>query len=566
MRRRRNLLDAAIDTLPAPLAAFLETTIAYETLDRRVLECDPRLPSVLPARFRDLERSGAMFSVEEPQERYRLHPLFREAILARMRALLGSRATATLHRDASVLLERIGRTGAAFFHARESDDPAALAAFLQRNAYRLCIAGLGARAARTARGLEGTTPLAGGVAAQFAGMLARQRGEPGAEASFREALAQARKRGDALASASLRILLGEDAIARGERLAPDDIAEIGRIGRSVMPAARVDATLLAGWSAVLDHDLPRAHARAREARELAGDTLVARTRVVSLEAYTRTVLGDFAAADAALEETLRALEGSDHVVLLAQTQVWYARLALLWGDVAAAKDFATQGRALARRLDLAAELAGVELALAEIASHEGDVAATEAAFRGARALGASAWYAADRDRMEAHGTRFIGRAIFARAGAGPALAHLRAALGGSLPPERRAPLLADAAAFAVLTGDAAAPELDAFSEAAAAARVADGLDALTLVVAIRIAALARAAAGRPAVPGGLPAGIETAYGRLVAARIDLTASPMRAACSPPSKAARDRSRCMVGRSRRVSCGRSHRAAERGRKP
>ena len=498
LARSAYLLAANIDALPASLARFLVDTSAFETLYATLLERDASLGDVR-AHLRECERLGVMLAVVTPGESYRLHPMLREALLERLRLRGGSRAVAMAHARAAELLERARLVVAALFHFEAAGDGVRTARFLRSHAYDLFIAGHGERAGAVARRLRSEGVEAPVAFAQLEAMLLRQRGEAGAEERLVAGIAIAERDGDAIAAATLRHLLTEDRLARREPIVASDADDLETAGRARGEAGMTDAHTLLGWSLVLAGDFAGARDRARRAFAHAGDERVARARVASLEAYAATCAGAFDEADAALAATLRSLEGGDHVVLLANTLVWYARLALVWGDTTAAFDYALQGERLARDLDLPAERAGVELALAEIYARRGERAACARACDAARIAGDRAWYSADRERTPALIVLCSARAAFAAGDPEEAFAIVKAADAARFPSAQRAASVADADAYATLAklrarGPLAKGDALTISDASAS----DALDALHVFDAARIAAsLAGDDAGGP---------------------------------------------------------------------
>ncbi len=221
--------------------------------------------------------------------------------------------------------------------------------------------------------------------------------------------------------------------------------------------------------------------------------------------------------------TLRALEPSDHVVLLANALVWYARLALLWGDLEAAKDYAEKGRELAQRLELPAELAAVELALAEVYAHAGPLADCEAAADAARNFGAAAWYSGDRGRAPALALLFRARAHFRASGAAAALATLASGSEhATAPPAQRVAISTEAAAFGLIAGDERWRAFAAQAESELpGAQAGDALDALEIAAAAALLSkLRRLEPGPGDAASGLPQSVRAQYGALLARRAD----------------------------------------------
>ena len=514
--RSAYLLEANLAALGHDVVAFLEQTAVFETLDAGLLE---REPSFAHARslLAEIERRGVMLEVIRPGDVFRVHPLLREALVDRVRSR-GPIDLAGAHLRAADLLESAGRVREALYHHEAGNDDAGLARFIGRHAYDSFIAGQGERIARIAKRLERANVDAPAVFALVDGMIARQRGEPGAEDAFLRGTARAGA-GDPVGIAC-RMMLVEDRLARREPIVPEQFAELTAAARVGGPLVELSVIVFAGWSAAVAGDFDEARARARRAMSLVGDDPVGRTRAASLAAYAAIGLGAFEEADTIMATTLRMLEASEHVVLLANTLVWYARFALLWNDVAAARDYAERGRALARELDLPAELAGVDLALAEIFARTGDRGRCDAAAKSAIRASANAWYASDRNRIHALAPLFSARAAFGDGDARAALAIVRAALteNANVPVAQRFALAADVAAYAVLVND---PQRDAaVTDARAAltrATASDALDAAQISDAATI--LATIANEPPSAQSFAPnASVREIYAAYVAAR------------------------------------------------
>jgi len=518
------LIDANLAALDDDMVAFLERTAVFETLHAPVLERDSALADVRRY-LREYERRGVMLSVVKPSEIFRVHPLLREALVERVRARDGTPAIERNHRWAGELLEAAGGADlAALFHFERSRDDPRLARFIQEHAYALFIAGLGERAGRIVHELRERGLEAPALYGLVEGMLLRQRGEPGAGERLGAALTSARGAGDSETEMTVRSVLTEERLTRREHLPEGDLEELMRLARSRGGTNELVAYTLAGWSQVLAGDFLGARQSAHAAFARAGGDLVSRARIAILDAYAATALGLFEEADALMAEMLHALEPSDHVVLMANTLVWYARLALLWGDIGAAKDYAAKGRELGRRLELPAELAGVELALAEVFSHEGALTECENAAAAARSYGDAAWYSADRERADALAELYRARAQFCNAGAATALSTARSALSGAgVPAAQRVVILAEAAAYAKIASDGDWEKLAAAAEVALAeAGAGDALDALAIAGAAGILHRLRAGSAFAAAQGSpIPAAVTATYGALLARRGDL---------------------------------------------
>ena len=479
--RSAYLLDANLDALHEDLARFLEQTAVFETLDATLLERQSEFVHAR-AHLAELERRGIMLEVMRAGELYRLHPLLREALLERARRR-GPTVIATAHMRAAVALERAGRVREALFHLEASGDDVALARFIGTHVYDSFVAGQGERIARIAKRLERAGVDAPATFALVEGTIARQRGEPGAEDAFLRGIAAAGM--DDPAGIACRMLLIEDRLARRIAVDPTALAELATVASAGGPLVELNVRVFAGWSAALVGAFDDARANARRAASIAGDEPIGRTRAASLETYAAIGLGEFAEADAVMAATLRALEAGEHVVLLANTLVWYARFALLWNDVAAARDYAERGRALAHELDLPAELAGVELALAEIFSQTGERARCETACKNALRESATAWYAGDRNRTSALAAIFAARGALTASDAPSALAMARAAFDSSstqtMPSAQAAVLAADIAGYATIANDRGAPsDFERARTLVHGATATDGVDAAQL--------------------------------------------------------------------------------------
>ena len=517
------LIDTNLAALDTEMVRFLERTAVFETLHAPLLERDATLGSVRHY-LREFERRGVMLGVVKPAEIYRVHPLLREALVERVRARDGSPAIDGAHRWAGELLESTDADLPALFHFEQSRDDSRLARFVQDHVYALFIAGLGERAGRIARGLRERgldEPVLFGL---VEGMLLRQRGEPGAAERLDDALAAARLAHETSTEVTIRSVLTEERLARRERVPESELDDLLRLARASGASSELVAYTFAGWSHVLADDFVAARQSAHAAFARAGDDLVSRVRVAILDAYAATSLGRFEEADALMAQTLQALEPSDHVVLMANALVWYARLALLWGDSAAARDYAEKGRDLGRRLELPAELAAVELALAEIYAHDGALRECEEAAAAARSDAAAAWYAADRDRAPALASLFLARAKLAAGEADAALATVTAALAESDPPSaQRLALLSEATAYAHVAGDEARNRLALQAEAELPnARASDAFDALSIATAAELLRKLRVASGSKDVDSlVVPAAVARVYGAFLARRRDL---------------------------------------------
>jgi LuxR family maltose regulon positive regulatory protein len=483
--RSAYLLEANIATLDRDLAAFLEATCVFQTMDAAVLEGAKELGDVRRY-LRDTERHGVMLEVVRPGDVYRLHPLLREALAARVRLRGGVPALRRAHARAAELLAAAGRTLEALFHFEAAEDDARLATFLAERAYELFVAGQGERLGRIARRL-GRSGSAALTSALIEGMLLRQRGQSGAEAAFARGLDEARRTHDAAAELTLRQLVIEDRLARREPVDSAALHELTALARNGSELAEANAHVFAGWALAIDGEFEAARERVRAARLIVGDHVIGATRVASLDAYVATCLGDFDDAEQTMLRTLRSLESSDHIVLLANTLVWYARFELLWGNATAARDYAERGAAFARQLELSAEIAGAELALAQIYAIAGDRVRCDATAASARRSAASAWYAIDRDRMKSMTSAFQARAAFAAQDLDAAIAIASDALVSDTPAAQRAALSCDLVAYHVLAGRSDARfALAPIARLVAESSATDAVDAAALETAMNV--------------------------------------------------------------------------------
>jgi LuxR family maltose regulon positive regulatory protein len=477
--RSAYLLEANIATLEPAIVAFLEATCVLQTLDATMLERDPEFGDVYRC-LHDLERHGVMLEIVRPGEAYRLHPLLREALIARVRQRSGAPGLRHANARAAAVLAGAGRTLEALFHYEAAEDDALLAGFVRERAYELFVAGQGERVGRIARRLErkGAAPV---TTAIVEGMLLRQRGEGGAERAFARGIDEARRAGDAGAELTLRLLDTEDKLARRERIDPGVLAELAVLGRSGSELAEANAYVFSGWSHAIEGAFAQADHSCRAALAIVGDDLIGVTRIASLDAYVATCLGDFERADRRMASTLRALESSDHIVLLANTLVWFARLSLLWGDTNGARDYAERGSMLARELDLSAEIAGAHIALAHVYAESGERERCVATCAAARRSAASAWYAIDRDRTRGMTSAFEARDVDG------AIAIASEAFSTDMPEAQRAALAGDAFAYLrVARKSDARFQASAVSRLIASAAATDALDAAALAGAAAI--------------------------------------------------------------------------------
>jgi LuxR family transcriptional regulator, maltose regulon positive regulatory protein len=470
------LIGANLDALSAEQQRFLEDVSVFDALDPNVLERDDAFADAHRL-LAELERTGTMLSQSRTSAEYRLHPLLREALVGRVQRARGPAALALLHRRAGDALERSGNIAAALYHYGLAADRAQLVEFLARYADALFLAGHGERAARAARRLAADGVREPAVLRVVA-MALRQRGDPAAAALLDEALSGAQTANDRALGVTIRLLQAEDRLAHGSPLDAAALDALVHDAQDATPGERATARTVAGWARAIACDFHGALQYAQDAAAVAGGLQAPRARAAALAAYAATCLGDFAAADVALGSVLRDLEDGADAVLLANTLVWYARIALLWGDAAAARDYAGSGAALVRTLDLPAERCGAALARAEVAASDGDVAACRAAGAEAANSAPAAWYAADRLRAAALARLLVARALHTLGDAARAADECAAGVALAAP--------GSAVLAAALSEAATRPEsLHTAREAIAHTAAIDALDAVLLDDAAR---------------------------------------------------------------------------------
>ena len=521
--RATQLIAHHAATLPNELIEFLERTAPLEVLEASMLEQYGGLPSARHL-LRDLERRGEMLSVLRSGETYRLHPLMREALLDRVRERDGDDGVARLHAWAGGMLEASGRHAPALFHLERARDETRLITFLNAQVDALFADGHGEQAAKAVRELTKRGTDAPVLVGRVQGMLLRQRGQPGARELFLAALAIAKERGDESSVFALRVQLLWGALDSLDPTVGAEISGFVRETDALGTQQKATALILLGWTKTIEADWPSALEKAAAAAELGAASPDLRYRAALLYAYVATCLGEFARADAKLSELLRDLEASEHVVLLCCTLFWYARLSLVWGDANAAADYARQGTALGRDLNLQAELASVYYVLVEITAGAGERETCVQAADVLREHASAAWYAPDRKRIAAFSQQMVARCAFAGRSADEALQTVQAALEGTTPPpSESAAMKADAALYAMLTQRADAPALLAEATAAVTTTMPfDAVDAASLAAAGAMLALLHAVQPDGLMPGLRDLAAAQRFGGLIASRKDIS--------------------------------------------
>ncbi len=423
--------------------------------------------------------------------RYRVHPLVRDLARTQLRARDGEAAA---HRHAAEAHAGTGHLAAALHHADSAGDAATAGAFLRLHAQAAIATGDRARVRSLAMRIDPCGP-DNDVRWYTEGLLDKAAASSQARGAFAQAaIAAADSHDDAIAFDARAQMLEYDI---GHLVAIDarELDDLEHRAASVGSGAPITVAVLRGWARAVAFDF---RAALDELAQL-GDIPDAAARFNSaiLRAYAQTALGEIDAAQDTLDELTRLLEDDDRAVLQTLTLVWFARLALLWGRTNAAADSAGQAARLAAALDLRAEEAALYIALAEIATHNGDV---ESAVRHAqRALEHAdrAWYAADVARVRAFSEIVLARAAFL--GHDNAIAldlAQRAAKHPDVPAVQQAIALTEAAFYALLYKPESAADLIARAhDAIAQARPLDAYDAVGLAHAHELLAFLAAANG-----------------------------------------------------------------------
>jgi LuxR family maltose regulon positive regulatory protein len=516
------LIEQHVSALPEELREFLERISPLELLEASVLEQQGGIPAARHL-LRDLERRGEMISVLQSGETYRLHPLMREAMLDRIREHEGDEGIGRRHEWAGSMLEAAGRLAPALFHLERARDEVRVVRFLNAHVDTLFADGHGEQVAGTVRALAKRGAEMPVLVGRVQGMLLRQRGLPGSRELFLAALQSAKQNGDEDSAFALRVQLLWGALDRLDPSVAAEIVDFAQEADTLGARQKANAMILEGWTMIIEADWAAALEKAAAAAELGAASVDLRYRAALLYAYAATCFGRFDRADAAMSELLRDLEGSEHVVLLCCTLFWYARLSLIWGDNNAAADYARQGMAFGRDLNLYAELASVDYVLAEIDAGAGKRDECRQATESLLEHAPAAWYAPDRIRAAAFAQQMLARCEFTAGSAARAYRIVTAALENTAPPpSQRAAMLADAATYATLQGDSeAAAELIKAIATVTSTRPFDAVDAASLASAAAMLGLVHAAAPESVAPEFadlIPAG---PFQRFIESRKDL---------------------------------------------
>ena len=482
------LAEQLIPTLAPEIVDFLEEASVFEILDAKVLHHD--VFDHAEERIAQLQHGGALLSEVGPG-RFRVHPVLRELALERLQARDGMSAA---HARAAQAYAHAGEIGAALFHVDAAADAKAAAIFLRVHAQAAVATGDHARVRVVASRIDPEGADAG-IRWYVDGLLAKVRGSKDARVRFERAANASSEDGEIAFAARAQAI--EYDIGRLRRV---DVAALDDLASRAKPLgmhASVTASMLRGWASAILHDFDDAVTSVIPLLD-AGDPL-ARFNSGILHAYAQTALGELDTAQETLDALVHLLEDDDRVVLQALTLTWFARLALTWGRTIIAADTANQALRLFAKLDLRSEEAALYSALAEIASHNGDVNGAVTFAGKARGRADNAWYVADIQRVRAVADIALARASFL--GHDNAIARdlaMRAAGSEKIPLVQRAVALSEAAVYTLLCDPAeAAPGIALARRALGEASPIDAADAVALATADDTLAFLDAANGQP---------------------------------------------------------------------
>jgi LuxR family transcriptional regulator, maltose regulon positive regulatory protein len=483
------LTEELLPALGASGLEFLERTAVFETLDPHVLE---RSPAFFDARagIAGLRERGALIT-ELDGGAFRIHPLLRELALRRL-AERGAESSA--HYEAANAYAAAGEIGAALFHVQASANAKAAATFLRNHAGAAVATGHRARTRAVAARIDANGP-DGYVRWFVEGLIEKSRGSLQARSNFERAASGAIACEDSFVAFGARAQVLEHDMGRLAFVDEAALRDLHASARLLGEPERAAAAVLEGWARAIAYDFSSALEAIVPLVHSADDTI--RFNAGVLRAYAQTALGAIDEAEETLDGLVASLENDDRVVLQTLTLVWFARLALVWGRTNAAGDAAAAAHRLASALDLRADEAALYIALAELATHRGDVQASVSFAELARSRAGQAWYAADVDRVRAFAEIALARAAFL--GHDNAVARdlaLRAAALPAIPSAQKAVALVEAAMYTLLCDPDESS--DSIERARAAVRDAvpvDAADAVAISVAADILAFLNAANG-----------------------------------------------------------------------
>ena len=469
------LVEQLLRTFAADELDALEQFAVYDVITDAVIETSPDSASVRAALNR-LEDRGAMIS-RSPAGALRVHPMLRDVIVKRLARRSGDATIRALHGRAATFYAQDCRIAAALFHLEAARDASITHAVLLRHGTEAIERGHGEQVARLAQTLRASGVDDPALVAYLAGWRAKQGGDDRARERFAEAVESAEQRDDRRLAFSAGVEVVEHDLARGRDVSQETIAALRRAAEPLGDAARATAEIRAGWHAAIGGRFANALRSAQDA--IAMGSSAQQHSAAPLLAYALTVLGDFSAAEHLLASLMEGLQDADSLGLRSRMLGWSARLALMRGDTRGAYADALEGFRSGAGLIAASEGAAMHIALAEAATHAGDVDAADTAVAGALQTSQAAWYELDRLRFPALASIYGARSIYLRSGARAALRTIDALLARDMGAIPRAMALADSTFYAKLAGDSDV-RFSAAVEALASAIPMDAADATVL--------------------------------------------------------------------------------------
>jgi ATP/maltotriose-dependent transcriptional regulator MalT len=486
--REDDFAKAILGELGHDNTRVLEDLSVLQLVDVDVLETHAAFAGVTDA-VTEMRARGAPIA-ELTRGSFRIHPLLRNLARTRLRARNGETPA---HRSAAEAHARCGHHAAALHYADAAGDAATAGTFLRTYAQAAIATGDRARVRSMAARIDPSGPDAD-VRSYAEGLLDKATASLQARTSFARAAAAAKD--DAIIAFHARAQMYEYDLGHLIDVNAGELDDLAHRAEPLGPSAVAAVAVLRGWARAMAFDFTRALDELTPLDDISD--VATRFNCAILRAYALTALGERDAAADTLDELTRLLEDDDRAVLQTLTLVWFARLALLWGRTDSAAEAAEHAARLASALDLRSEEAALYIALAELATHAGDVDAAVRHAHRAREHAGRAWYAGDTARVRAFAEIALARAAFL--GHDSAIAFdlaLRAADVPGIPTVQQAIALSEAAYYALLTKPAsAAAILSRANDAVAAARPIDAYDAVGLAHADDLLAFLAAADGR----------------------------------------------------------------------
>jgi LuxR family maltose regulon positive regulatory protein len=468
----------ALQRLDDAANAFVESLAVTIAIDPLQFERPDR------AMLERLNADGIL--VDAASGTFELQPLVRASLIARM----GDREDGSVvaaHTAAGRRAERHGAFSAAFYHFEAAHNADNLLEFLHRH---LELVELGGSLPLVVRAIDRLRKEQIDDPALFAFVDALHEHASGSERAgerFQRAAeaAQAHGRRQIAFAAGARAI--EFSLAHGRAADRGRVEALAALSESLGSSAQRTAAVLQAWQQAIDGKFESALEIANRFAERTDDR--AGSGLTIVRAYAETSLGQIASARRRLDALIDSLESSDRVVLSVQASIWYARLALLWGDTAAALDYAQQAQRIAQRLDLETESASMYAALAEASAHAGDHVGTLRWAQELRRHAQTAWYGVDRHRLGAIADQHVARALFLRGDVAEAI-EIATNSAAEAPPVQGYVLRADASAYAIVAGSSGQ------AEPRSAPEPNDAADAVALASAVALREALAIADGR----------------------------------------------------------------------